>query len=203
MTPAGAPAPEFSRPVAADRIGRDDYKVAIEAGPAERAALAARFGLVSLEALTARCRLRQVAGGMIELKASFEADVTQLCVVTLEPFPARVADEFTQRYALDPLRFRKLADEHEMFDPEADDPPEALEDGGIDLGEAVAQQLAVALDPFPRAPGVAFPASVEEPSTSVSTGLSAKRSPTPVKNADKAETPTKPNPFAALSKLKK
>ncbi|MBL8705484.1 MAG: DUF177 domain-containing protein [Rhodospirillales bacterium] len=203
MTPAGAPAPEFSRPVAADRIGRDGYQVTIEATPAERAALTARLGLVSLEALTARCRLRQVAGGMIELKASFEAAVTQQCVVSLEPFPARVADEFTQRYALDPQRLRKLVDDAEMFDPEADDPPEALAEGGIDLGEAVAQQLAVALDPFPRAPGVSFEGSSEEPSTAVSTGLSAKRSPTPVKIGDKGETPTKPNPFAVLSKFKK
>ena len=39
MTPAGAPAPEFSRPVAADRIGRDGYQVTINATPAERAEL--------------------------------------------------------------------------------------------------------------------------------------------------------------------
>jgi hypothetical protein len=34
-----------------------------------------------------------------------------------------------------------------------EDPAEELTDGRIDLGEVVAQQLAVALDPYPRAPG--------------------------------------------------
>jgi uncharacterized metal-binding protein YceD (DUF177 family) len=203
LTPTATPAPESSRPVAADRIGRDGYQVTIEAGPAERAALTARFGLVSLDALTARCRLRQVAGGMIELTASFEAAVTQTCVVTLEPFPARVADEFTQRYALDPQRLRKPVDEAELFDPDADDPPEALEEGGIDLGEAVAQHLAIALDPFPRAPGVIF-AGVEDNGPPVPpTGFSPTLSTSPVKSGDDAESPRKPNPFAVLSKLKK
>jgi len=200
---AAAPKPEFSRPVAADRVGRDGYQVTIEADPAERAALAARFGLVSLEALRARCRLRPVAGGMIELKADFDAEVTQLCVVTLEPFPARVADGFDQRYALDPQRFRPQGEDESMFDPEAEDPPEALEDGGIDLGEAVAQQLAVALDPFPRAPGVTFADGEDEAPEFQCTGLSTGSSPAPDKAGDKAQKPSKPNPFAALSKLKK
>lgn len=201
--PGAAPTPEFSRPLAADRVGRDGYQVTIEASPVERAALARRLGLVSLEALTARCRLRPVAGGMIELKASFEADVTQECVVTLEPFEARVADEFTQRYALDPQRFRQRADEEEMFDPEADDPPEALEEGGIDLGEAVAQNLAIALDPFPRAPGAAFAGDAEAGLAASSTGLSPRLSTPGSKNGDGSKSPKRPNPFATLAKFKK
>jgi uncharacterized metal-binding protein YceD (DUF177 family) len=203
LTPAGAPAPEFSRPVAADRIGRDGYQVTIEAGPAERVALAARFGLVSLEALTARCRLRQVAGGMIELQAGFEAEVTQTCVVTLEPFPARVADDFTQRYALDPHRLRRPVEEPEMFDPDADDPPEALEEGGIDLGEAVAQHLAIALDPFPRAPGVVFEDAFDGVSPGSPTDLPPGSSTVEVNSGDESESPRRPNPFALLAKLKK
>ncbi len=203
MTPGSAPPPEFSRPVAADRIGRDGYAVTIEASAVECAALARRFGIVALAGLVARCRLRPVPGGMIELRASFEAEVTQECVVTLEPFPARVLEEFTQRYALDPQRHRATAAEDEPFDPDADDPPEALQDGGIDLGEAVAQQLALALDPFPRAPGVAFPAGEEGPSTAASTGLPAGMSTEAAKIGDNPQMPKRPNPFAALSKFKK
>lgn len=204
MTPVGAPAPEFSRPLAADRIGRDGYQVTIEATPVERKALAARFGLELIDALAARCRLRQVAGGMIELQASFEAAVTQRCVVSLEPFQARGRRRIHPALdAPDLQRFRLLAWDDQPFDPEADDPPEALEDGGIDLGEAVAQQLAVALYLFPRAPGIVFPGGDEEPSTLISTGLSAERSTPAVKNVSKDEMPKKPNPFASLSKLKK
>ena len=41
------------------------------------------------------------------------------------------------------------------FDPEHE-PPETIIDGVIDIGELAAQFLALALDPYPRAPGVAL-----------------------------------------------
>ncbi|MGQ0676750.1 MAG: YceD family protein, partial [Rhodospirillales bacterium] len=66
------PPPEFSRPVAADKVGRDGMEIEIEASESERAALARRFGLLALGALAARGRLRPVAGGMIELRCRFE-----------------------------------------------------------------------------------------------------------------------------------
>jgi hypothetical protein len=44
-----------------------------------------------------------------------------------------------------------------MVEPEEEEPPEPVGPRGIDLGEAVAQQLALALDPYPRAPGAALP----------------------------------------------
>jgi len=171
-------------------------------GDATVRALAARHGIetgwrdvwgrertVAIDALRADCRLRPVAGGMIELTASFDAKVVQECVVTLEPVPAEVHGSFDQRYALDPAVLRSFTDGEEEFDPDADDPPEALEAGAIDLGEAVAQQLAVTLDPYPRAPGVDFPGAVVGED-----GPDA---------AGEASAPRKVNPFAALEKLKK
>jgi uncharacterized metal-binding protein YceD (DUF177 family) len=149
-----APKPEFSRPVAADKVGRDGMTLDIAASPAERAALARRFGLLGLAKLEARCRLRPVAGGMIELACRFAAAATQECVVTLAPVEAAIEQSFQLRYALDPKLL--AAGPEEEIDLEADDPPEALEHGAIDLGEAVAQHLALALDPYPRAPGAAF-----------------------------------------------
>jgi uncharacterized metal-binding protein YceD (DUF177 family) len=183
--------PEFSRPVAADRVGRDGLDLAIEASAEERAALTRRFGLVSLDALSAQCRLRPVAGGMIELTASFDAQVVQECVVSLEPVPAAVHGTFKQRYALEPTVLRSFAAaEGEEFDPDADDPPEALQKGAIDLGEAVAQHLAVTLDPYPRAPGIDFVAvsDAEE-------GVTQK--------PHEQGVASRPSPFSALAKLKK
>jgi uncharacterized metal-binding protein YceD (DUF177 family) len=188
MTGPREATPEFARPVTAERVGRDGLDLAIEANAAECEALARRFGLVAIDALRADCRLRPVAGGMIELAAQFEARVVQECVVTLEPVPAEVRGSFEQRYALDPQVLRSFIGEEDAFDPEADDPPEALADGAIDLGEAVAQQLAVSLDPYPRAPGVEFPGQVIGGDETI-----AKPQP----------SPNKPNPFAVLNKLKK
>lgn len=138
--------PEFSRPVDTARLSRDESVHDIAAMPAERAALAQRFDLVSLDSLEARVRLRRAAGGFIRLTAEFSAEVVQSCIVTLEPVPSRVDEIFT-------LLYGTVEEEGDVaLDGEADI-VEPLEDGTIDLGEAVAQQLSLALDPYPRAPG--------------------------------------------------
>ncbi len=177
--------PEFSRPIKVDRIGREGMNIDIEADADERAALARRFGLLSLASLTAECRLRPVAGGMIELTGTLHAALEQECVVSLEPVPARIDERFEVRYALDIARFRAAGAE-ELIDMEAEEPPEAIDAGAIDLGEAVAQQLAVALDPFPRAPGVTFAGTRD---AAADGGKAAPERP-------------KASPFAVLAKLK-
>jgi hypothetical protein len=144
-----APQAEFSRPVAADHIGAQESEWEIAADAAERQRLAARFALLALERLTAVLRLRRSGSGLIHLRGRFEADVVQACVVTLEPVRSRVAESF----ALTFTTRRGTGGGEVVIDLDAEDPPEELTDGHIDLGETVVQQLAVALDPYPRAPG--------------------------------------------------
>jgi hypothetical protein len=145
---------EFSRPVSAENIGQRDQLHEIEATEAERAALARRFGLISVDAFRATIRLRRVSKGLIEARGSYQADVVQSCVVTLEPVPARLAEEFKVLYSTAPARPQREV----IVAAEAEDPPEAVTGGQIDLGEAAVQQMALALDPYPRAPGAEMPA---------------------------------------------
>ena len=145
---------EFSRPVALDRATVAPHFREIVATEAERAALARRLGLVALDRLAARLSWRREAGGIICLEGELEAEVAQSCVVTLEPVAARVADRFMRHFVQGDLP----AEDEVVIDPEADDPPEPLGDGLVDVGEVVTQQLALALDPYPRAPGSALPA---------------------------------------------
>jgi uncharacterized metal-binding protein YceD (DUF177 family) len=152
MTTA-APA-ELSRPVAIDRATALPHVREIVATEDERAALARRLGLLALDRLSARLTWRREAGGVIRLEGELDAEVTQSCVVTLEPVAARVTDRFVRHF----VRGEPRAETEVVVDPEAEDPPEALEDGLVDLGEIVTQQLALALDPYPRAPGSALPA---------------------------------------------
>jgi hypothetical protein len=95
--------------------------------------------------------------------------------MTLEPVASGIEEDFTLLYSLKPgpgpvsegMVAREEAREV-VVDPEAEEPPEPLGPGGLDLGEAVAQQLAVALDPYPRAPGAALgpaPGAPETPGT--------------------------------------
>ena len=102
---------------------------------------------------------RKGGAGMLRLSGHLSAEVSQACVATLEPVASRIEADYTVLYSLEPGPAPASADAERpsmaevVVDPEAEDPPEALGPAGLDLGEAVAQQLAVALDPYPRAPG--------------------------------------------------
>jgi uncharacterized metal-binding protein YceD (DUF177 family) len=136
-------ASEFSRRIDVARLGAGEAVFDLAASDGERAALARRFGLVALDRLSAHIALRRVAGGMVRMEASFSADLTQTDVVTLDPLPNHVEEAFT-------LLFGDEPDDAAALDPEAE-LVEPLEDGHLDIGEAVAQQLSLAIDPYPRA----------------------------------------------------
>ena len=138
-------APEFARPVEAPRATGRPATHRIAATVEERAALARRFALVSLDRLEAEVRLERLAGGLVRLTASLVAEAVQECVATLEPLPARIAEEFSVLYG-------ETAAARDVTIDGEDEPVEPLEGGRIDIGEAVAQELSLALDPFPRAP---------------------------------------------------
>lgn len=148
--------PEFSRVIALDRqggVGDEAQRFEIEATPAERAALARRFGLLSLERLEASGRIEVLEPGRrARLVARLSGEVTQNCVVTLEAVTSRIDETFVRLYE------KSVSPEsgEVEIDPEAEDPPEPLPESGIDVGEAVAEQLGLAIDPYPRAPGAEF-----------------------------------------------
>src|SRR5258708_28027390 len=96
--PAPPAAPEFSRPADVDRLPSGAGVSDLAATPAERAALARRFDLLALARLEAQVRLTRLAGGLLRLSAALSADLVQACVVTLEPVPGRIDDQFTLLY---------------------------------------------------------------------------------------------------------
>lgn len=142
---------EFSRPVPLTRVGPEPHRQEIAANEAERAALARRFDLVALDRLSAQVELVRQGQGMVMLRAAFEAEFVQSCVVTLDPVAGAVA----QRFA---LLYGPVEAEGEAMGIVGDEIAfEPLAGGSIDIGEAVAQEFSLALPAFPRAPG----ASVE------------------------------------------
>ncbi|OIQ93104.1 hypothetical protein GALL_249140 [mine drainage metagenome] len=181
MTEAMDIPPEFSRPVRLETLSVAERGYEIEASPEECAALAERFGILAVDRLAAQLRLKMLPGGeLVRLKAKFQARVRQACVITLEPVRQDIDDGFDLTYGPE----EEVEDTDILVDLDADDPPEPIRGGAIDLGEAVAEHLALALDPFPRAPGAAF----QE--------IGGEEEPAP-------EEGGKPHPFAALASLQK
>lgn len=137
---------EFSRVVALDTIGAGGRDVAIDADSAERGALARRFGWVRIDRLSAAATLTARAGG-VDATGRLSAAIVQPCVVTGEGVPAAIAEDFALRFVA-AAHAAPDGDEVELGDADLDVLP--IEGGGIDLGEAVAQTLALAANPWPR-----------------------------------------------------
>ncbi|MFN3943793.1 MAG: YceD family protein [Allosphingosinicella sp.] len=141
-------APEFSRTYRADTLGEAPRRVEIAAEEGERAALAARFRLPAIDSLDAEAAISR-HGDVIRAEGRVRAAVTQSCVATGEPVSAAVDEAFRIEFRPQPETAR--ADEEiELSEGEMD---VVFYDGAmIDLGEAVAETLALGLDPFPRSP---------------------------------------------------
>lgn len=157
------PSPEFSRPLPPERLGGAPLEMRITADEAERAALAKRFGLLALPRLEARVKVSVTGPGpRVHLEGHLEAEVVQACVVTLEPVRSTIGQDFVQAYLLaEPGGPRAgVAREVAVGPGPEDEDPEPLGPAGLDLGEAVAQELALALDPYPHAPGARVPESL-------------------------------------------
>jgi uncharacterized metal-binding protein YceD (DUF177 family) len=139
-------APEFSRAFALNTIGNTPRTVAISAEPEERKGLAARFDLIAIDRLEAQAVLVS-EGDAILCTGTLSAKVVQECVATAVPVPAALKTDFTFRFVAH-LAEASGADEIEINVDDCD----LIEHDGqvIDLGEAVAQTLLLALDPFPR-----------------------------------------------------
>lgn len=135
---------EFHRPVAVDRVGPAGLEVALEADDTECQMLAKRMAIPAVTSLSCRYRLAAIPGGRVLAEGQLRAGVVVTCVVTLDDFETAVEERFS-------VRFVPAGAESEDDDPDAED--EIPYTGGvIDLGEAAAEQLALALDPYPRKP---------------------------------------------------
>jgi uncharacterized metal-binding protein YceD (DUF177 family) len=147
--------PEFYRPLTLDRIGPHGLDLTVEATSAECAALAIRMNLPAVLALSCAFHLVREGRDRILARGALRATITQTCVISLDDFDAAVEEVFQ-------VRFVPSGEESDDIDPESDDEI-PFEGNVIDLGEAAAEQLGLALDPYPRMPGVEMPEIEDDP----------------------------------------
>jgi uncharacterized metal-binding protein YceD (DUF177 family) len=141
----------FVRPVVVSKVGEAGLKIDVSATAAEKPKIAAYLDLLSLQALTAEVHVRRWRKGVM-VSGHFAADVTQACVVTLDPVEGHVEGDFERRFEPDAPA---TAAKEVYVEPEGDDPAEPL-GREIDLGEILLEELSLGLDPYPRKAGVEF-----------------------------------------------
>lgn len=138
-------ASEFSRPI--DVRQAEGKQVSLSANEQERAALTERFGLVRIDRLEADITLKH-EGKAVNAKGMLTAEIVQSCAVSAEDLPVSIQEELSFRFV--PKAPHRPDEEVEL---DAEDCDEIEYSGAsFDLGEAVAQGLALAIDPFAVGP---------------------------------------------------
>lgn len=162
---------ELSRWVAVRQS--ENREIEVIADEAERSRLAERFDLVSVDSLEARVVIGK-DGDAYTANGRLIASIVQSCAVSGEDLPAKIDEPLALRFVQE-----GAATDEEIELEEADCDEMTFTGDRFDLGEAVAQSLALAIDPF-------------------ATGPDADR----VRREVGLEEPEKKNPFAALKGLK-
>jgi len=147
------------RPVSATELPARPVEVTATA--AERERLAAAYDLIAVTSLTATVALDPAGGGGITVSGHILADIVQTCVVSLVPVPEHMDETFSVRFVRSAAQLRPLGAEI-VVDAEAEDPPELLEGPTIDVGALVEEYFALAINPYPRAPGAELPAEARD-----------------------------------------
>ncbi len=91
--------PLFSRPIVVDSVSEAGATLRLAASPEECAALAELDGVVALRDVIVEAQLKRRGREGLSVKGRVSAIVTQLCVVTLEPFEAPVDESFEVAFA--------------------------------------------------------------------------------------------------------
>jgi uncharacterized metal-binding protein YceD (DUF177 family) len=147
------------------RLGNAGDEIRFEAGAEERAAIAALAGALSVARFLVQVNLEKAGASRFALDYRLEAEVTQACVVTLEPVVSRIERTFSRA-----LHFtgggrsaarggespKPLEIDFSGQDPEGTEEPEEIDSLHVDLAAPALEEFLLALDPYPRRPGVAF-----------------------------------------------
>ncbi|MBZ0229956.1 MAG: DUF177 domain-containing protein [Bauldia sp.] len=178
-------APHLSRNVNVAAIPSAGRAETIVATDAELTAIASAFGLVAVGALSAELKIERPAADVVVVDGRVRASIVQNCVVSLVPVAQEIDEPIHLRFvdaasAKAPAPPRPGAEV--MIAAESMDLPETWSGPAIDVGAVVLEHFALAIDPYPRAPGATLAdeadesaSAVEESPFAVLAGLTAKK----------------------------
>jgi uncharacterized metal-binding protein YceD (DUF177 family) len=172
---------ELSRPIIVDELPSHGKKIDLSPTADELNAIAKRLDLVTLDVLSGNIAIRPEMGREISAEGKITAEFVQNCVVTGDPVAQAITFDLVRRYSEDASEFDDLSDDDDIVGNPMDEGTDPIEGGGIDVGEATVEELALQIPAYPRAPGAEFSDIVDD-----------------IKDVE-----LKPNPFAKLAALKK
>ncbi len=122
----------------------------VEANEAERAALAKRFSITAIHALTAKVDFSEKDDAVVA-SGTFSATLEQPCAVTRDDFTYDISENFSLRFV--PAGRMGDYEEDAEFELTEEDLDEIEYEGEtFDLGEIIAQELGLAIDPYREGP---------------------------------------------------
>jgi hypothetical protein len=147
------------------RLPQKGLPVTIEADSAQRAALADEHGLLSVESWRAKLLVTPWRRNGVKIAGGVIANITQACVVTLEPVPAHIDEPVDGLFLPENSKLGRegFGDAGEiLLDAEGPDSPETFSGDTIDAGALAEQFFGLAIDPYPRKRGVALDSTPDD-----------------------------------------
>jgi uncharacterized metal-binding protein YceD (DUF177 family) len=148
---------EFSRPLDVARVPKLGSHEKLSADAKECAALAKRLMVPAIYTASAALKVKSWRGGGLKVTGDVTVDLDQESVVSLEIFRSTLQFAVERYYLATPSG----------DDLAADEDIDEIVNGAIDLGELVAETLALELDPYPRKPGEEFQSDAVEDNQAV------------------------------------
>ncbi|MEI9422149.1 DUF177 domain-containing protein [Mesorhizobium sp. Cs1299R1N1] len=141
------------------RLPQKGLPVVIGADPAQRAALAEAHGLLSVEAYRAELLVTSWKRNGVKVSGRVEADITQACIVTLDPVQAHIDEPVEALLLPEDSKLGRQGFESAgeiLLDADGPDSPETFSGDTIDVGALAEQFFGLAIDPYPRKPGASL-----------------------------------------------
>ena len=139
------------------RLPQNGLPLVLEATAAQRAALAEAHGLLSVEFYRADLLVTAWKRHGVKISGTVEANITQACVVSLESIEAHIEEDVDGLFLPDDSKLGRQGfgtGGEIMIDADGDDGPELFSGETIDVGELAEQFFGLAIDPYPRKPGI-------------------------------------------------
>jgi hypothetical protein len=155
-TPIKSP---VSFPVHVARLPQKGVSLTIEADSVQLAALAEEHGLLSVKDWRAELEVKPWKRNGVKIAGRVRADIVQACVVTLDPLDAHIDEAVEGLFLPEDSKLGREGFGHAgeiLLDADGPDSPETFSGDTVDAGALAEQFFALAIDPYPRKPGVSL-----------------------------------------------